>query len=187
MFKRHYDNKEGTHDVSLLTIDEGIFEVKATSGDSHLGGEDFDNRLLKHFMEEFKRKHRKDLSTNSRSMKRLKVACERAKRTLSTSTTAALEIDSLYEGIDFMTTITRARFEDLCADVFKKTMEPVVKVMQDSGMSKSQIDDIVLVGGSTRIPKIQAYFLNSLMERNFVNQLIKMKLSVMVLLFKLQC
>jgi L1 cell adhesion molecule like protein len=151
-----FDMGGGTFDVSLLTIDEGIFEVKATSGDSHLGGEDLDNRLVKHFIDEFKRKHRKDPSDNNRSLKRLKIACERAKRTLSNSTTATIEIDSFYEGIDFMTTITRARFEDLCNDIFRKTMEPVIKVMQDSGISKSQIDDVILVGGSSRIPKIQA-------------------------------
>jgi heat shock protein 1/8 len=151
-----FDMGGGTFDCSILNIDEGVFEVKATNGDSHLGGEDIDLRLVQHFTQEFKRKFNKDPSINPRSMKRLKIACEKAKRTLSTSTSSAIEIDSFFEGIDFMSSITRARFEDLCADLFKKSMTPVIKVLEDSGVSKSQIDEVILVGGSTRIPKIQS-------------------------------
>ncbi|XDC85616.1 hypothetical protein R6Z07F_016789 [Ovis aries] len=150
-----FDLGGGTFDVSVLTIDDGIFEVKATAGDTHLGGEDFDNRLVSHFVEEFKRKHKKDISQNKRAVRRLRTACERAKRTLSSSTQANLEIDSLYEGIDFYTSITRARFEELCADLFRGTLEPVEKALRDAKMDKAKIHDIVLVGGSTRIPKVQ--------------------------------
>ena len=150
-----YDIGGGTFDVSLLNIDDGIFEVIATSGDCHLGGEDFDNRLVNHFIQEFKRKNRKDLSNNPRSVKRLKVACERLKRTLSNSAQGVIELESLYEGIDFYSSMSRARFEEINGDLFRKTLEPVEKVMRDSKKSKSEIDDIVLVGGSSRIPKIQ--------------------------------
>ncbi|RHY67164.1 hypothetical protein DYB38_010366, partial [Aphanomyces astaci] len=150
-----FDLGGGTFDVSLLTIEEGIFEVKATAGDTHLGGEDFDNRLVDHFTAEFKRKHRKDMTANQRSLRRLRTACERAKRTLSSSAQAYIEIDSLFDGIDFNSTITRARFEDMCGDYFRKTMEPVEKVLRDSKLSKSQVHEVVLVGGSTRIPKVQ--------------------------------
>jgi heat shock protein 1/8 len=150
-----FDLGGGTFDVSLLTIEEGIFEVKATAGDTHLGGEDFDNRLVDHFMTEFKKKHKKDMSSNERAKRRLRTACERAKRTLSSSTQAFIEIDGLFEGIDFTSSITRARFEDLCIDYFKNTLEPVEKVLRDAKMSKGQIHEVVLVGGSTRIPKVQ--------------------------------
>nr|AXR98609.1 heat shock protein 70 kDa B2 [Haliotis fulgens] len=151
-----YDLGGGTFDVSVLTIDEGsMFEVRSTAGDTHLGGEDFDNRLVNHFKDEFKRKYKKDLTGNHRAIRRLRSACERAKRTLSSSTEAGIEIDSLHEGIDFYSKITRARFEDLCADLFRNTMEPVEKALVDAKMDKAKIDDIVLVGGSTRIPKIQ--------------------------------
>uniref|UniRef100_A0AAV1TG17 Heat shock protein 70 n=1 Tax=Peronospora matthiolae TaxID=2874970 RepID=A0AAV1TG17_9STRA len=150
-----FDLGGGTFDVSLLSIEDGIFEVKATAGDTHLGGEDFDNRLVDHFVSEFKRKHRKDMTSNQRALRRLRTACERAKRTLSTSAQAYIEIDSLLDGIDFNTTITRARFEDLCADFFRKTMEPVAQVLRDSKLSKGEVHEIVLVGGSTRIPKVQ--------------------------------
>ncbi|GLD98821.1 hypothetical protein PINS_up015299 [Pythium insidiosum] len=150
-----FDLGGGTFDVSLLSIEEGIFEVKATAGDTHLGGEDFDNRLVDYFVAEFKRKHRKDLTSNQRSLRRLRTACERAKRTLSSSTQAHIEIDSLFDGVDFNSTITRARFEDMCADYFRKTMEPVEKVLVDAKISKSQVHEVVLVGGSTRIPKVQ--------------------------------
>jgi len=150
-----YDFGGGTFDVSLLNIDGGIFEVKATGGDTHCGGEDIDNRIVQHFIEEFKRKHKKDLTQSARSVKRLKTACERAKRSLSSSTSASIELDALYEGIDFNSSITRARFEELCADIFRQTLEPVEKVLRDAKMSKSEIHDVVLVGGSTRIPKIQ--------------------------------
>ena len=136
-------------------MENGIFEVKSTSGDTHLGGEDFDNRMVNHFIQEFKRKHKKDISDNKRAVRRLRTACERAKRTLSSSTNASVEIDSLFEGIDFYTSITRARFEELNADLFRGTMEPVEKSLRDAKLDKAQIQDIVLVGGSTRIPKIQ--------------------------------
>mmetsp|Transcript_41087 Transcript_41087/g.133712 ORF Transcript_41087/g.133712 Transcript_41087/m.133712 type:complete len:662 (-) Transcript_41087:178-2163(-) len=149
-----FDLGGGTFDVSLLTIEEGIFEVKATAGDTHLGGEDFDNRMVNHFVQEFKRKNKKDITNNPRSMRRLRTACERAKRTLSSSTQTSIEIDSLFEGIDFFSSITRARFEELCMDLFRSTMEPVEKCLRDSKMSKGQVHDVVLVGGSTRIPKV---------------------------------
>jgi len=151
-----FDLGGGTFDVSLLTIEEGIFEVKATAGDTHLGGEDFDNRMVDYFLQDFKRRHRKDMSQNQRSLRRLRTACERAKRTLSSSTQAHIEIDSLFDGIDFNSTITRARFEDLCMDFFKKCMDPCEKVLRDSKIAKNQVDEIVLVGGSTRIPKVQS-------------------------------
>ena len=150
-----FDLGGGTFDVSLLNIDEGIFEVRATAGDTHLGGEDFDNLLMHHFQTEFKRKHKLDISDNKRALRRLKTACEKAKRTLSSSATANLEIDSLYEGVDFFTSITRAKFESLCMSLFQKCIQPVSKVLQDAGCSKSEVHEIVLVGGSTRIPKIQ--------------------------------
>jgi len=150
-----FDLGGGTFDVSLLTIEEGIFEVKATAGDTHLGGEDFDNRLVNHFVQEFKRKHKKDLTVNARALRRLRTACERAKRTLSSSAQTSIEIDSLFEGVDFYTSITRARFEELCQDLFRSTMDPVERVLRDSKIDKSSVHEIVLVGGSTRIPKIQ--------------------------------
>merc|ERR1712226_463428 len=150
-----FDLGGGTFDVSILTIEDGIFEVKSTAGDTHLGGEDFDNRMVDHFVTEFKRKHKKDITGNKRALRRLRTACERAKRTLSASAQANIEIDSLFEGIDFYTSITRARFEELCSDLFKGTLEPVEKALRDAKLDKSGIDDIVLVGGSTRIPKIQ--------------------------------
>ncbi|XP_023275598.1 heat shock cognate 71 kDa protein-like [Seriola lalandi dorsalis] len=150
-----FDLGGGTFDVSILTIEDGIFEVKSTAGDTHLGGEDFDNRMVNHFIGEFKRKFKKEINNNKRAVRRLRTACERAKRTLSSSTQASIEIDSLYEGTDFYTSITRARFEELNADLFRGTLEPVEKALRDAKMDKSQIHDIVLVGGSTRIPKIQ--------------------------------
>jgi len=150
-----FDLGGGTFDVSLLTIEGGVFEVKATGGNTHLGGEDFDNRLVNHFIEEFKRKFKKDINGNQRAIRRLRTACERAKRTLSSSTQASIEIDSLHEGVDFYTNITRARFEELCIDLFRGCLEPVEKVLRDSKLSKSQVHEIVLVGGSTRIPKVQ--------------------------------
>merc|ERR1711928_111855 len=150
-----FDLGGGTFDVSILTIEDGIFEVKSTAGDTHLGGEDFDNRMVNHFVQEFKRKYKKDMATNKRALRRLRTACERAKRTLSSSAQASIEIDSIFEGIDFYTSITRARFEELCADLFRGTMEPVEKAIRDAKMDKALIQDIVLVGGSTRIPKIQ--------------------------------
>merc|ERR1712057_66438 len=149
-----FDLGGGTFDVSLLTIDDGIFEVKATAGDTHLGGEDFDNRLVNHFTQEFKRKHKKDMTGNPRAMRRLRTACERAKRNLSSSANASIEIDSLFEGVDFYSSITRARFEDLCADLFRGTLEPVQKVLRDSKIDKGSVHEVVMVGGSTRIPKV---------------------------------
>jgi len=145
----------GTFDVSILTIEDAIFEVKATAGDTHLGGEDFDSKMVEHFAEEFKRKHKKDLTDSKKSLRRLRTACENAKRTLSSSTVATIELDSLYDGVDFNSTITRAKFENLCEALFKKTMDPVEQVLRDSKLAKKDIDEIVLVGGSTRIPKIQ--------------------------------
>merc|ERR1712110_459676 len=150
-----FDLGGGTFDVSILAIEDGIFEVKSTAGDTHLGGEDFDNRLVNHFIAEFKRKHRKDLTQNKRSVRRLRTACEKAKRTLSAAAQASIEIDSLFEGIDFYSNITRARFEELCNDLFRGTLEPVEKALRDAKMSKADIQEIVLVGGSTRIPKVK--------------------------------
>lgn len=150
-----FDFGGGTHDVSVLTIDNQVFEVKATGGDTHLGGSDFDNRLVEHFLQEFKRKHKHDISDNARAVKRLKMACEKVKKTLSSSSSASLEVDALYEGKDFYTSITRAKFEEICADIFKRIMEPVDNVLKDAKMSKGDIHEIVLVGGSTRIPKVQ--------------------------------
>ena len=150
-----FDLGGGTFDVSLLTIEEGIFEVKATAGDTHLGGEDFDARMLQHFIQEFKRKHKKDITGNAKALRRLRTACERAKRTLSSTAQTSVEIDSLFEGVDFYTSITRARFEELCMDLFRKCMDPVEKVLRDAKMDKSTVHEVVLVGGSTRIPKVQ--------------------------------
>jgi len=150
-----FDLGGGTFDVSILSIEDGIFEVKSTAGDTHLGGEDFDNNVVNYFVEEFRRKYKKDLSTNKRSLRRLRTACERAKRTLSSSATSSIEIDSLFEGIDFYTTLTRAKFEDLNKKYFTDTLVPVEKSLRDAGLSKGQIHEVVLVGGSTRIPKIQ--------------------------------
>lgn len=150
-----FDMGGGTHDVSLLAIDDGIFEVKATAGDTHLGGEDFDLRIVNFCVAEFKKKNRTDLSDNIRALRRLHTAAEKAKRTLSSSSSAIIEIDSLFNGIDFQTTLTRARFEDLCSDLFRKALEPVTRVLEDAKCSKARVDEIVLVGGSTRIPKVQ--------------------------------
>jgi L1 cell adhesion molecule like protein len=150
-----FDLGGGTFDVTLLTIDGGIFEVKSTAGDTHLGGEDFDNRMVNHFVEEFKRKNKKDVTSNQRSLRRLRTACERAKRALSSAAQTSIEIDSLFEGIDFYTSITRARFEELCADQFRSCMRPVEQVLSDAKMDKRSIHEVVLVGGSTRIPKVQ--------------------------------
>ena len=150
-----FDLGGGTFDVSLLTIDDGVFEVKATAGDTHLGGEDFDSRIVQHFISEFKRKHKKDISTNPRCLRRLRTACEKAKRTLSSTAQASIEIDSLFDGIDFVSSLTRAKFEELNQDLFAKCMEPVEKVLKDAQVSKGDVNQIVLVGGSSRIPKIQ--------------------------------
>merc|ERR1719269_534848 len=152
-----YDMGGGTFDVSLLTIEDGIFEVEATAGDTHLGGEDFDNRVVDFCCQDFKRKNRgKDLAGNQRAIRRLRTQCERAKRTLSSSAQATIEIDSIFEGIDYTCTLTRARFEELNMDYFRNSMGPVEKVLRDSGIDKRNVHEIVLVGGSTRIPKVQA-------------------------------
>ncbi|XP_050302364.1 heat shock protein 68-like isoform X2 [Anthonomus grandis grandis] len=156
-----FDLGGGTFDVSILTIDEGsLFEVKSTAGDTHLGGEDFDSRLVTYFAQEFQRKFKKDLTQNPRALRRLRTAAERAKRTLSSSTEATLEIDALFDGVDFYTKISRARFEELNADLFRGTLAPVEKALKDADMEKSSIHDVVLVGGSTRIPKIQSLLQN---------------------------
>ncbi|XP_044270963.1 heat shock cognate 71 kDa protein-like [Tribolium madens] len=151
-----FDFGGGTFDVSILNLAEGIFEVKSTAGDTHLGGEDIDSRMVDFFTEEFKKKHKIDLKSNKRALRRLQTACERAKRTLSSATQASVEIDSLANGVDFYTNISRAKFEELNGDIFRRTLEPVEKALRDAKINKNKIDDIVLVGGSTRIPKIQS-------------------------------
>merc|ERR1712038_2017889 len=151
-----FDLGGGTFDVSLLNIDDGVFEVLATAGDTHLGGEDFDNRLVDFCVNDFKRKTGLNPTTNARSMRRLRTACEAAKRTLSSSLFSTIEVDSLFEGEDFHLKIGRAKFENLCNEDFNKCMAPVRKVLEDAGVSKSEVQDVVLVGGSTRIPKIQS-------------------------------
>jgi len=150
-----FDLGGGTFDVSILSIEDGVFEVKATAGDTHLGGEDFDNRMVEHFRDEFKRKYKKDLSENPRALRRLRTACERAKRNLSSAAKTTVQIDSLMDSIDFESPITRAKFEQMNADLFRSCLEPVKKVLTDSKLDKGQIHDVVLVGGSTRIPKVQ--------------------------------
>jgi L1 cell adhesion molecule like protein len=150
-----FDLGGGTFDVSLLTLDEGIFEVKATAGDVHLGGSDFDTALVEHCVAEFKRKTKMDLLGQSRALRRLRTACERAKHTLSSASQAAIEVDSLHEGQDFATTITRAKFEALCEPLFKKCMDPIEQVLRDAKISKDEVHEVVMVGGSSRIPKIR--------------------------------
>lgn len=150
-----FDLGGGTFDVSLLAMDGGVFEVQATAGDTHLGGEDFDNRLVSHFVEEFKRKNKRDPSSNPRALRRLRTACERAKRALSSAAHTTVEIDAFFEGVDFYTSITRARFEELCGDLFRGTLAPVEKVLADAKVDKRSVHDVVMVGGSTRIPKVQ--------------------------------
>lgn len=151
-----FDFGGGTFDVSLLSIEDGVFEVKATAGDTHLGGEDIDNIMVDYCAQEIQKKYKKDVKINNRALRRLRTACERAKRTLSTATQANIEVEQLIDGIDYYTTITRARFEDLCSSIFIKCLKPVEKVLIDAKLDKSQIDEIVLVGGSTRIPKVRA-------------------------------
>ena len=165
-----FDLGGGTFDVSVVSIDHGLFEVKATVGDTHLGGEDFDNRLVKYFIETFKKKHKKDLK-DKKDIRRLKNACERAKRMLSSSNQAGIEIEAL-SGCDFSSALTRARFEELNADLFRKAMELVESIFSDGKIKKESIDDIVLVGGSTRIPKIQEMlksFFNGKELTKFIN------------------
>jgi len=151
-----FDLGGGTFDVSLLTIDDGVFEVMATAGDTHLGGEDFDNRLVSYCVGEFKKQTGLDCTKNPRSMRRLRTQCEAAKRSLSATLRATVEVDSLFEGEDLMSTITRAKFESLCQEEFNNVLNPVRKVLDDAKLSKQEVHDVVLVGGSTRIPKIQA-------------------------------
>lgn len=151
-----FDLGGGTFDVSLLTISGGVFAVKATAGNTHLGGEDFDNALVNHFVQEIKRKHKKDISGDARALRRLRSASERAKRTLSSLTQTTVEVDSLFEGIDFQSNITRAKFEEINSAQFASTMEPVERVLKDAKIDKKDVDEVVLVGGSTRIPKIQS-------------------------------
>jgi heat shock protein 5 len=150
-----FDLGGGTFDVTLLTIDDGVFEVLATNGDTHLGGEDFDQRVMQHFIKLLKKRDNVDITSDKRALQKLRREVERVKRTLSSSHQARLEIEGLMDGIDFSETLTRARFEELNLDLFKKTLGPVQKVMEDADMSKSEVDEIVLVGGSTRIPKVQ--------------------------------
>merc|ERR1711939_1067706 len=150
-----YDLGGGTFDVSLLTIDNGVFEVLATSGDTHLGGEDFDQRIMQHFIKIFNKKHNKDMSKDKRSLQKLRHEVEKTKRALSSTHQARIEIEALFDGVDFSETLTRARFEEINNDLFKNTLGPVKQVLEDSGLKKNQIDEIVLVGGSTRIPQIQ--------------------------------
>jgi heat shock protein 5 len=151
-----YDLGGGTFDVSLLSIEDGVFEVLATAGDTHLGGEDFDNRVMDHFVKLWKRKYDgQDITTNLRTMGKLKREVEKAKRTLSNQMSVRMEIESFFDGKDFSETLTRAKFEELNMDLFRKTMKPVEQVLKDARVKKENIDDIVLVGGSTRIPKVQ--------------------------------
>jgi heat shock 70kDa protein 1/2/6/8 len=155
-----FDLGGGTFDVSILSIEDGVFEVKSTAGDTHLGGEDFDNRMVQFLTEDFKRRYGKDISGNPRSIRRLRTACERAKRTLSTATQATIDVDSLYDGQDYFFNFSRAKFEELCHDLFSRVLKPVDQVIKDSNMSKGQISEIVLVGGSTRIPRVQQMLKN---------------------------
>jgi len=150
----------GTHDVSLLTLDDGVFEVKATAGDTNLGGEDIDNRIVDYVVEEFKKKHKVNLNDNKKAVRRVRTAAEKAKRALSSQTQTSIEIDSLHEGIDFNLSLTRAKFESLCMDIFQRTLVPVERVLTDAKLSKGQVNEVVLVGGSTRIPKIQELLTN---------------------------
>jgi len=174
-----FDLGGGTFDVSLLTLDDGVFEVKATAGDTHLGGEDFDNRLVDYCVQEFKRKNKAaaDVSKNARALRRLRTACERAKRALSSGVQATVEVDSLIDGIDFNLSVNRARFEDLCADYFRGTLAPVEKVLADSKLSKAEVHEVVLVGGSTRIPKVQQLI------KDFFNGKVRLAISLSLPLF----
>ena len=151
-----FDLGGGTFDVSILTIDNGVFEVISTNGDTHLGGEDFDQRVMQYFIKLIKKKHGKDVNKDKRALQKLRRECERAKRALSSQHQVRVEVESLIDGIDLSEPLTRARFEELNADLFKKTLNPVKKAMNDAGLEKSEIDDLVLVGGSTRIPKVQS-------------------------------
>lgn len=151
-----YDLGGGTFDVSLLSIEQGVFEVLATAGDTHLGGEDFDQRIINHFAKNFNKKHSVDVTKDAKAMGKLKREAEKAKRSLSSQMSTRIEIEAFFDGKDFSETLTRAKFEELNIDLFKKTLKPVEQVLKDAKVSKSEVDDIVLVGGSTRIPKVQA-------------------------------
>ena len=155
-----FDEGGGTHDLSVLTIDGGIFEVKATAGDTHLGGSDIDNLIVDYLCADIKKKYSKDIKENPKALKRLNIAAEKAKKNLSTASTVPIEIDSLFDGVDYTTTLSRAKFEQLAESFFNKSMEPLNKVLQDAKISKSDVDEIVLVGGTTRIPKIQELLSN---------------------------
>lgn len=155
-----FDFGGGTHDVSLLSIDDGVFEVKATAGDTHLGGEDIDSRIVDYIVEEFKKKHKVSLSENKKALRRIRTASEKAKRSLSGNTQTIIEIDSIQDGLDLSVVLTRAKFDNLCNDMFQKTLEPVERVLKDSKLGKGDIDEVVLVGGSTRIPKVQELLTN---------------------------
>jgi L1 cell adhesion molecule like protein len=150
-----FDFGGGTHDLSVLTLDDGVFEVKATAGDCHLGGEDLDNALVQYCVDEFKKKSKLDISTSAKALRRLRTACEKAKRGLSSATQASVEIDSLSEGVDFQTTITRAKFESMCESYFRRTVAPLDGLLKDAKMDKNDIHEIIMVGGSSRIPKIR--------------------------------
>ena len=151
-----FDLGGGTFDVSLLTIDRGVFEVLATAGDTHLGGEDFDQRVTDHFVNSFKKKHEVDIKKDARALQKLRTEVEKAKRDLSTVQQVKIYIEGLIDGIDFEETLTRAKFEELCNDLFKSTLKPVDTVLEDAGLKKTEVDEVVLVGGSTRIPKVQS-------------------------------
>ena len=150
----------GTHDVSILTIDGGIFEVKATGGDTHLGGSDIDNVIVEYLCDDIKKKHKKNVKENAKALKRLNVAAEKAKKNLSSSSTTSIEIDSLMDGVDYVATLSKAKFEQLGDHIFNRTIEPITRLLQDAKMSKNDIDEIVLVGGTTRIPRIQELLSN---------------------------
>ncbi|KAK9741053.1 hypothetical protein RND81_03G078500 [Saponaria officinalis] len=171
-----FDLGGGTFDVSLVAMDKGGINVKAISGDTHLGGVDFDNRMVSEFVKDFKKKHKKDISESTRALGRLRAASERAKRVLSSAAQTVVEIDCLFEGIDFSSTVTRARFEKWNMDLFEKCIETIDHCLEDAGMDKSDVDDVVLVGGSSRIPKVQQMLRATLMGRSFAKTFIQMKL-----------
>ncbi|XP_050913429.1 heat shock 70 kDa protein 4 [Lathyrus oleraceus] len=166
-----FDLGGGTFDVSLLTLEDDSFDVKATAGDTHLGGEDFDNRMVNHLVKEFKRKNKMDISGNSRALRRLRTACERAKRTLSFDTEATIDIDALYDGVDFHSIITRAKFEQLNMDLFEKCLDIVKSCLADAKMAKGSVDDVVLVGGSSRIPKVQQLLKDFFKEKDLCSSI----------------
>ena len=179
-----YDLGGGTFDVSLLSIEGGVFEVLATAGDTHLGGEDFDFKIVRYLAKQFKKKHNIDITANAKAISKLKREAEKAKRTLSSQMSTRVEIDSFVDGIDFSETLSRAKFEELNIAAFRKTLKPVEQVLKDGGVKKSDIDDIVLVGGSTRIPKVQELLEGFFDGKRLLKVLTQMKLLLMVPLFK---